>query len=67
MHVTLKKRMSWAPVNTGSDKILFGPDCIFCNKEDRKGVKKAGVWTTESTKKFEKGGGKSVQDQAEKN
>jgi len=42
------------------DRILFNPDCIFCNSEGKKGVKKGGVWTTEDLCVFERGGGEQI-------
>jgi hypothetical protein len=41
------------------DKIIFRPDCIFCEKEGRKKVKVKGSWTTEGTVRFEYDGGLS--------
>ena len=43
------------------DKIIFRPDCIFCEKEGRKKVKVKGSWTTEGTVRFEYDGGVTVQ------
>ena len=43
------------------DKIIFRPDCIFCEKERRKKVKVKGSWTTEGTVRFEYDGGVTVQ------
>ena len=43
------------------DKIIFRPDCIFCEKEGRKKVKVKGSWTTEGTVRFEYDGGLTVQ------
>jgi hypothetical protein len=39
------------------DKIIFKPDCIFCEKEGKKKVKVKGSWTTEGTVRFEYDGG----------
>ena len=44
---------------------LFNPDCLFCNKQGRKKVKVKGLWTTEDTKVFERGGGETVVKLAE--
>ena len=44
----------------GPDKIIFRPDCIFCEKEGRKKVKVKG-WTTEGTVRFEYDGWVTVQ------
>ena len=32
-----------------SEKVIFEPHCIFCNKDGKKKVKKKGIWTAEST------------------
>ena len=42
------------------DRILFKKDCIFCNSEGRKKVKKGAVKTTEGLSVFEKGGGVTI-------
>jgi hypothetical protein len=42
-------------------KIIFIPDCIFCEKEGRNKVKVKGSWTTEGTVRFEYDGGVTVQ------
>ena len=39
------------------DKVLFTPDCIFCNKTGKKYSYKKGVKTVENTRVFERGGG----------
>ena len=52
--------------SSSSDRILFQPDCIFCNSESRKKVKVRGSWTTEGMSSFEKDGWKKVQDVAGK-
>lgn len=49
-----------------SEKIIFKPNCIFCDKAGSKKVKKSGVWTTETTCKFEFGGGDHILDIAER-
>jgi hypothetical protein len=41
------------------DKIIFRPDCIFCEKDGRKKVKVKASWTTEGTVRFEYDGGLS--------
>jgi hypothetical protein len=43
------------------DKVIFRPDCIFCEKEGRKKVKVKGSWKTEGTGRFEYDGGVTVQ------
>jgi hypothetical protein len=35
------------------DKIIFRPDCIYCEKEGRKKIKVKGSWKTERTVRFE--------------
>jgi len=52
--------------STDKDNIVFNPDCIFCNKTGKKKVKVKGVWTTEDTTVFERGGGDTVLQCAEK-
>ena len=48
------------------DKVaLFAKDCIFCNKEGRCAVKKAGSWTSESTQTFHSDAWKSIVEVAE--
>lgn len=47
------------------DKVLFTPDCIFCNSITRKKVKKKGIWTTEGLKEFECDGWRTVLNVAE--
>ena len=59
--VTQRRRLS-----TESDRVLFKPDCIFCNKEGYKCVKVKGIWTTETTSKFKYGGGRNILEIAEK-
>ena len=49
-----------------SDKALFTPDCIFCNKYDRKKIKVKGSWTTEALSSFEYGGGVTILREAER-
>ena len=52
---------------SSSDKILFAKDCIFCNKEGRKWHRKKGKGSvSEKTTVFDMGGGKTVQEQAER-
>ena len=36
-----------------SEKVIFKPDCIFCNKEGKKKFKKKGIWATKLTTVFE--------------
>jgi hypothetical protein len=43
------------------DKIIFRPDCIFCEREGRKKDKVKGSWTIEGTVRFEYDGGVTVQ------
>jgi hypothetical protein len=43
------------------DKIIFRPDCIYCEKEGRKKIKVKGSWKTERTVRFEYDGGVTVQ------
>ena len=59
--VTQRRRLS-----TESDRVLFKPDCIFCNKEGKQSVKVKGIWTSETTSKFECGGGRNILEIAEK-
>ena len=48
------------------DKItLFAKDCIFCNKEGKLNVRKAGTWTTEVPQKFASDGWKTILECAE--
>ena len=49
------------------DKIIFRPDCIFCEKEGRKKVKVKGSWTTKGTVRFEYDGGMTLQRIAQEN
>ena len=49
----------------GTERFLFTPDCIFCNKPGRKKIKQGGSWTTEPISKFEFNGGKHVLEVAE--
>ena len=52
---------------SSSDKILFAKDCIFCTKEGRKWHGKKGKGSvSEKTTVFDMGGGKTVQEQAER-
>ena len=48
----------------GSDRVIFNPDpdCIFCNKEGRKSIKRKGSWTTEAISMFEFNGSKKILD-----
>lgn len=46
--------------------VIFNPDCIFCKKIAKKAIKVCGMWTTEGTKVFERGGGEAVKDEARK-
>ncbi|KAK3084587.1 hypothetical protein FSP39_015968 [Pinctada imbricata] len=48
------------PRRLSSDQILFGPDCIFCNKDGPIRVKVKGTWIHQKTSFFEYGGGKNV-------
>lgn len=50
-----------------SEKIIFEPDCIFCNTEGRIHVKKAGIDTKEGTSSFERDGWQKVLQIAEEN
>jgi len=43
-----------------SEKYIFKSNCIFCGKDGYKKVKQGGTWTTESTCKFEFGGGDTI-------
>ena len=47
------------------DKILFTPDCIFCNKVESKQLYKKGQKKVEKTSKFEFEGGETVKWVAE--
>ena len=47
--------------STALEKMILKPDCIFCNKEGQKKIKKKGIWTTEATAVFECQGWKTVQ------
>jgi len=47
------------------EKIIFNQDCIFCNIEGKKSVKRAGLKTTEKTTLFESDGWKTVLKAAE--
>ncbi len=48
-----------------SERCIFNPDCIFCNKDGIKKVKQGAIWTTETTCKFEFGGGQTILHVAE--
>ena len=43
-----------------SDRFMFNPDCIFCQSDGCKKVKKAHYWPKEPLSKFEIGGGETV-------
>ena len=47
------------------DKILFSPDCIFCNSTGRRKVMVKGSRTTEGLSLFEYGGWQTVLEVAE--
>lgn len=50
-----------------TENILFAKDCIFCNKEGRKWSRKKGKGpVSKNTSVFDMGGGKTVQEQAER-
>lgn len=49
------------------DRTIFKPNCIFCGKVDKIGIKKKGQWTTESTHKSECGGANILTIASEKN
>ena len=49
-----------------TDRTVFKPDCIFCNRESRKKVKVRGTWTTEGLSVFDRDGGKTILDVAER-
>ena len=52
---------------SSTDNILFAKDCIFCNKEGRKWSRKKGRGpVSEKTTVFDMGGGKTVQEKAER-
>ena len=51
---------------SSSDHVLFAPDCIFCNSEKRKKIKVKGGYTTEGMSMFDKDGGSTVLDVAER-
>ena len=48
-----------------SEKILFDPDCIFCNSTHLKRVKNGNTWIWEKFSVFDKTLGKTVQKLAE--
>ena len=48
--------------NEWNDGILFHQDCIFCNKTTSRYVKNGNVWKKEYLSKFDKGGGKLIED-----
>ena len=52
--------------STECDKFVFQPSCIFCDKDNRKKVKKGSAWTTEGLCKFKFGGGETILTMAEK-
>ena len=54
------------PRRSSRDKIGFSKDCLFCNKEGRIWRKIKGVSKNESCRGFEKGGGQTIQELAEK-
>lgn len=47
------------------DKNLFNDDCIFCNKNQRKKIKRKGMWTTEGLVKFASDAWQNVVGKAE--
>jgi len=47
------------------DKVLFSPDCIFCNSKARRKVKIKGLQTTEGLSQFECDGWRTVLNAAE--
>jgi hypothetical protein len=49
------------------ERIIFEPDCIFCNKTGRIHLRKAGADSTETTSSFEKDGWQHVLQIAEQN
>ena len=48
-----------------SEKHIFKPDCIFCERAGCRKVKHGGTWTTEPTCKIEFGGGDTILKVAE--
>ena len=50
----------------GKDKTLFQPNCIFCKRYVRIGIKKQNVWTSEGLTNFEREGGPTIIKIAEK-
>ena len=47
------------------DRIIFSPDCIFCNSDKRKKIKVNGCWTTEGLCQFEYGAWTNVEQEAD--
>ena len=45
----------------GKESTIFSPECIFCNRSERKKIKVKGTWTTEGTSRFDLGGGEALQ------
>ena len=45
-----------SPRRSRRETTIFSPECIFCNKIERKKVNLGGAWTTEGTPKFDLGG-----------
>ena len=61
-----KSRTKRASRGNGNESIIFSPECIFCNRSERKKIKVKGTWTTEGTSTFDLGGGESLQRLVEK-
>jgi len=53
-------RLSRRRDSATKDSIIFKGDCIFCNREGRKEVRKKSVVSSEGLSKFEMGGGVTI-------
>ena len=59
------KRSQRNSSSSSTDKVIFKPDCIFCNKEGKISVIKNGYKTTEGVSPFDRDGGFKVFSVAE--
>ena len=53
------------PKRNSTDKLIFNPDCIFCNLMTPKKIKKHKSWTTEGLCMFKREGWHTICDIAE--
>ena len=55
-----KERLPRRDSIEGKDKTLFLPNCLFCKRYGRTGVKKQNVWTSEGLTNYKREGGPTI-------